>query len=268
MVLARLGMHAVPVPVRPDEGLDLAALEACDDLDAIVVTPHHHYPLGTRVDAAGRARLLAWAARTGAVVVEDDYDSEFPHGRAPLPPLRMLDPARVVLVGSLSKVLSPALRCGWVIASGDLRDRVVAARADLDLPVSLVEQQALALYLADGALARHTARRRREYRHRRRLLVEAFAGAPGVQLTAMEGGLHAVVLVPGAEERALVEALAARGILVSGLSRYAVAGSPTGLPAGLVIGYAEPPVPALIEAVKAIVDEFAAMAELRGVRGR
>lgn len=268
MVLARLGMEAVPVPVRPDEGLDLTALEAHGDLDAIIVTPHHHYPLGTRLDAAGRARLLAWAARTGAVVVEDDYDSEFPHGRAPLPPLRMLDPARVVLVGSLSKVLSPALRCGWVIASGDLRDRVVAARADLDSPVSLVEQEALALYLADGALARHTARRRREYRHRRRLLVEAFVGVPGVQLTAMEGGLHAVVLVPGAEERALEEALAARGILVSGLSRYAVPGAPTDLPAGLVIGYAEPPVPALVEAVEAIVDEVAAMAQRRGVRGR
>jgi len=249
-LLGRLGIEAVPVPVRLGSGLDLGALEKLDGLDALIVTPHHHYPLGSRLDAEDRARLLAWAARTDAVIIEDDYDSEFPHGRAPLPPLYLLDPSRIVLIGSLSKLLTPALRCGWIVATGAVGERIRAARDDLDLPVSLVQQEALALYLGEGALARHTARRRREYRHRRRLLLEAFAGVPGVELVATDGGLHAVALLRGSGrgvdgggvvghddvsreidgrkvdgrelERAVVADLLARGIRVAPLSGYAV----------------------------------------------
>lgn len=255
-LLGRLGAEAVLLPVRLDRGFDLDAFEAHDDLDAVIVTPHHHYPLGSRLDAAARSRLLEGASRVGAVVVEDDYDSEFPHGRMPLPPLHLLDPANVVSIGTLSKVLSPALRCGWIVATGVLRDRIVEARTDLDPPVSQVQQRALALYLAEGALARHTARRRRDYRHRRRLLLDAFAAVDGVTLTATDGGLHAVVLLddaPPASERAMVDALAALGILVSPLSSYAVPGTAADLPAGIVFGYAEPPTPSLMDAVGRII---------------
>ncbi|WP_307486058.1 MocR-like pyridoxine biosynthesis transcription factor PdxR [Microbacterium trichothecenolyticum] len=271
MILRRLGIDAVPVPVRLGAGLDLDALESRSGLAAIVVTPNHHYPLGSRLDAEDRARLLAWAARENVVVIEDDYDSEFPHGRAPLPPLHLLDPARVVLVGSLSKVLTPALRCGWTVATGVVGERLRAARDDLDLPVSLVQQQALARYLADGALARHTARRRREYRHRRRLLLEAFGAVPGVELAATDGGLHAVALLPGREadsERAVVDALATRGITVAALSEYAVGGeepSPGGaraeiVPAGIVFGYAHPSTVQLWDAVGELIAVLAAHA--------
>lgn len=246
-ILARVGVETVPVSVAPGVGLDLDAVGRHDDLDALIVTPHHHYPLGSRLDAAARARLSAWARRTGTVLIEDDYDSEFPHGRAPLPPLRLVDPEGVVLIGSLSKVLSPALRCGWIVASGTVGDRLRAARADLDLPVSMVVQHALALYLADGSLARHTARRRRDYHHRRKLVLEALGSMAGVELTAMNGGLHAVALlsnVPGTAraevEAALVASVAARGVWVAGLADYAVPGAPSDLPAGIVLGYAEP----------------------------
>lgn len=255
-ILDRAGAETVPVAVRPRRGLDLDAVEAHDDLDALIVTPHHHYPLGTRLDAVDRDRLLRWAERTDTVVIEDDYDSEFPHGRAPLPPLHLLDPSRVAMVGSLSKVLSPALRCGWLIATGPLRDAVTAARADLDPSVSQVQQRALALYLGAGALARHTARRRRDYRYRRGLLLEAFRGVEGVELLATDGGLHAVGVLPGtdaATEVDVVEALAGRGIRVAPLGSYAVPGVPTDLPAGIVFGYAEPSTVALMDAVAEIV---------------
>jgi GntR family transcriptional regulator/MocR family aminotransferase len=257
MILERVGVEMVALPVTPGEGLDLAAVEEHDDLDAVVVTPHHHYPLGSRLDAAARARLVAWAHATGTVVIEDDYDSEFPHGRAPLPPLRLLDPRGVILVGTLSKVLSPALRFGWVVASGEVRDRLCETRADLDLSVSGVTQNALALYLADGSLARHTARRRRDYRHRRRLVLEALEPVAGVQLAAMNGGLHAVALLPAVppeEESRLVARIAARGVLVAGLGSYAFPDASTGLPAGLVLGYAEPTTVRLAEALSVVAE--------------
>ncbi|PVE69809.1 PLP-dependent aminotransferase family protein [Microbacterium testaceum] len=261
-LLARLGAQAVPIAVRPTTGLDLDAVEQCHDLDAIIVTPHHHYPLGSRLDAAARSRLLDWAARTATVVIEDDYDSEFPHGRVPLPPLHLLDPAGVVLIGSFSKVLSPALRCGWIVATGAVRARIVAAREDLDPPVGSIPQRALALYLVEGALARHTARRRRDYRHRRRLLLEAFAGAEGLTLTATDGGLHAVVLLddaaPGVEAE-VVAALAADGIVVAPLAGYAVPGVATDLPAGIVFGYAAPSTPVLMDAVDRIIGAAGAL---------
>lgn len=256
MILRRLGIEAVPVPVRLGSGLDLDALARQRDLDALIVTPNHHYPLGSRLDAEQRARLLAWAVREDVVIIEDDYDSEFPHGRAPLPPLSLLDPSRVVLIGSLSKVLTPAVRCGWVVASSVVGERIRATREDLDLPVSLVQQRALALYLAEGDLARHTARRRRDYRHRRGLLLEAFADVPGVELTATDGGLHAVVLLAGcdvAAERAIVAEVAARGVRVEPLSRYAVSESSPQLPAGIVFGYAEPSTVVLLEAVDVMI---------------
>ncbi|MCJ1707697.1 PLP-dependent aminotransferase family protein [Microbacterium sp. VKM Ac-2923] len=277
MILRRLGIEAVPVPVRPGSGLALDALEKLHGVDAVIVTPHHHYPLGSRLDAEDRARLLAWAAREDVVVIEDDYDSEFPHGRAPLPPLHLLDPARVVLIGSLSKTLTPAVRCGWIVATGDVGAAIRAARDDLDLPVSLVQQHALALYIAEGSLARHTARRRRDYRHRRRLLLEAFTGAAGVELTATDGGLHAVAVLPGvvpsgvahpgagvdgagtdgertSVERAIVADLDQRGVRVAPLGSYAVDADATSLPVGIAFGYAEPSTVALMEAVHAIID--------------
>ncbi|KTS13298.1 PLP-dependent aminotransferase family protein [Microbacterium testaceum] len=257
MVLRRLGIDSVPIPVRVGSGLALDALAQHRDLDALIVTPNHHYPLGSRLDAEQRAVLLAWAAEENVIVVEDDYDSEFPHGRAPLPPLALLDPSRVVLIGSMSKVLAPALRCGWVVASGAMGERIRATREDLDLPVSLVQQHALALYLAEGALARHTARRRRDYRHRRRLLLEAFASVPGVELVATDGGLHAVVLLPGQgldTERAIVAGVAESGVRVEPLSRYAAGAVSAPLPAGFVFGYAEPSTVVLMQAVGAMID--------------
>lgn len=279
-ILARVGVEAVPLPVTVDGGLDLDVVEQHHDLDAIVVTPHHHYPLGSRMDATARSRLIAWARRSGTVVIEDDYDSEFPHGRAPLPPLRFLDPQGVALVGTVSKLLSPALRCGWIVASGAVRDRLGAVRADLDLPVSSVLQHALASYLAEGSLARHTARRRRDYRHRRRLVLEALEPLEDMELAAMNGGLHAVVLFREAgprgaagaavpterstrtptperareREREVVAAAADRGVLVSGLSEYAVPGALSGLPAGIVLGYAEPTTPQLARGLAVVAD--------------
>ncbi|WNY34047.1 PLP-dependent aminotransferase family protein [Curtobacterium flaccumfaciens] len=108
------GGTLVAVPVGED-GLDLDALEAAGPVDAaVLVSPTHQYPLGSVMPVARRRRLLAWAAATGTVVVEDDYDSEFRHRGTPVPALAALDAEGVVLhVGGFSKTLDPRLRCAW-----------------------------------------------------------------------------------------------------------------------------------------------------------
>lgn len=193
-VAARHGAHIVALPVDAD-GLDPQALPA-GMLDAIIVTPSHQYPLGGSLPLARRRELLAWAARTGAVIVEDDYDSELRHSGSPLPTLAALDDPRegsVVLLGTFSKTVSQALAAGYLLAPERLRTMIAPVRHDLGGQASSVVQAALAEYLASGELRRHTARMRRRYVARRNLVLERLSGLPGVGIRPMSGGLHAVL---------------------------------------------------------------------------
>ncbi|QVQ54264.1 PLP-dependent aminotransferase family protein [Spiractinospora alimapuensis] len=176
-VIARLGATPVPVPVR-DGGMDPHALaEAPGPLAAALLTPSHQYPLGGRLPVAERLAMLAWAKATDAVVIEDDYDSEFRHGAPPLPAIASLDTDdRVVLVGSYSKTLTPWLRCGYlVVPDQTLRRRILDVRDTLGQPVSGVLQSAVAEFLRRGGLRRHLVRVGREYAHRRSLVIGATA---------------------------------------------------------------------------------------------
>jgi len=234
-ILRQLGADVFPLAVIPETGLDVEALhELPPDIDAIVVTPNHHYPLGAQLTTASRSALLSWAAETSTPVLEDDYDSEFHYERPPVTPLRALDPGGVTLIGSFSKLLTPGLRCGWIIGSTHLQSRLIATRDALDLPVSLIQQEALATYLREGGLTRHVARRRREYRHRRSLLHDAFRDNSEVAIAALQGGLHAVVTF-NADAATIHNELTHHGIHTALLSDYYIK-QPA--PQGLVIGYA------------------------------
>ncbi|MRG59869.1 aminotransferase class I/II-fold pyridoxal phosphate-dependent enzyme [Agromyces sp. CFH 90414] len=251
--LRRHGADTTPVAVGPD-GIDVDALaRVSGGIDAVMVTPSHQYPLGGRLPVADRLGLLEQAAARDALVIEDDYDSEFRHTGAPLPALASLDrDGRVVLVGSFSKVLTPWLRLGYLVlpsgpAGRALRERITAIRDDEHSPVPGIAQLAMAHLLASGALRRHIAATRREYAHRRRLVLDVLGplddGAPlddagrGVRLTALDGGLHAVLQLPDAAiADAVVARLAGEGIVVAPLSAYVVEGGIG--PSGIVIGYA------------------------------
>jgi GntR family transcriptional regulator/MocR family aminotransferase len=246
-VLGRVGARLVPVPTGPN-GLEPALLSALTPApQAVLVTPSHQYPLGGSLPVQSRLELLDWARRAGAIVIEDDYDSEFRYDTMPLPAVASLDTdARVALVGSFSKTITPWIRCGYIVASGDLGARLRAVRRDLDASVSGVQQVALAHYLRSGGLARNVARVRREYAHRRALVIGRLGGLPGVRLAGLDGGLHVVVHIDpatagsigaGADASTLVARAAARGVRVAALADYAVAGR--GRP-GLVLGYGAP----------------------------
>lgn len=193
-VALRHGAQIVPLPVDAlglvTEGLPSSAL------DAVLVTPSHQYPLGGSLPLARRRELLDWAAHTGSVIIEDDYDSELRHSGSPLPTLAALDDrtnGSVALLGTFSKTVSQALSAGFLLVPENLRKHIEPARHDLGGPVSAVVQAALAEYLESGELRRHTARMRRRYASRRELVVERLYGAPGIRVRPMSGGLHAVI---------------------------------------------------------------------------
>ncbi|KKI21793.1 MULTISPECIES: MocR-like pyridoxine biosynthesis transcription factor PdxR [unclassified Leucobacter] len=225
-VFETAGLHVEPVPVG-DRGLLPELLSAVRPrADAVLVTPSHQFPLGGRMTAAERTALVALAARTGTLIIEDDYDSEFRHLGAALPAIAALDPGGVVVhIGSLNKTLSPSLRCGYLVATAGspIHDRLTRTRTALGPTVPLVTQSALAAFFASGGLRRYVARTRREYRHRRALLLERFAEhGLADRLSGLDGGLHAVLALPdgigGTEAAATLES---RGVLVETVSQFA-----------------------------------------------
>ena len=238
-VLSAAGAAVETLPVA-DDGLEAAQLAAVAPRpDAILVTPSHQYPLGGRMPVKERLALLAWAEANRVVILEDDYDSEFRHRRMPLPALASLPSAAdVVLVGTFSKSLSPWLRCGYLVVRGASGQRLKNARLDLGTPVPGVLQSALANYIAGGGLARHIARARRQYAHRRELLLDRLGGRADVQLAALDGGLHAVLrLQPNIPAERLAKEALALGVRAVTLASYFAERTPEN---GLVIGYGAP----------------------------
>ncbi|MGF0115655.1 PLP-dependent aminotransferase family protein [Promicromonospora sp. Marseille-Q5078] len=210
------GLEVVPVPVD-ERGLRTDALP---DAAAAVVTPAHQFPLGVVLAPDRRRELVAWARDGGRLVLEDDYDAELRYDRQPVGALRGLDPEHVALLGSVSKLLSPALRLGWVVAPAGVREALVDAKRRADLGCSVPEQAAFARLIADGAYARHLRRARLTYRRRRGVLLDALArDAPHLVVEGVAAGLHLVVRLPDddAEARA-VSALRASGVPAEPLS--------------------------------------------------
>jgi GntR family transcriptional regulator / MocR family aminotransferase len=196
-----------------------------------------------------RQALTAWARATGAIVVEDDYDSEFRYDVGPLPALYSMDPDVIVYLGTASKVLAPAFGAGWLVASRALVERIARLRPALGERVPEPVQHALLALLTSGDLERHIRRMRLEYARRRAALVEALSGSgpashdapeqPPFRLLGDTAGLHAVLeLGPGLSPGLVVAEAAARGVAVHALDRY-FAGPPE--ISGLMLGYGATP---------------------------
>ncbi len=232
----RLGATVVGLRVD-DLGLVTDDLPTRAVPSVVLVTPSHQHPLGGSLPVGRRRALLAWARAHGVWVVEDDYDSELRYTSEPLPALAALDdPAtgRVVTLGTFATTLAPGVGAGFLVAPEPVLPRLAATRADLGQPVSAVTQRALAGYLASGELRRHTQRMRALYRRRRRWVAEALSGLPGVSVSPMDGGLHAVVRTARPEADVLADA-AASGVLVTGLSAYWAGAEPGA--SGVVLGF-------------------------------
>ncbi|MET4620793.1 GntR family transcriptional regulator/MocR family aminotransferase [Arthrobacter sp. 2762] len=234
-VMSAAGAQLQLLPVDED-GLKSSQLAGLNLIpDAVLITPSHQYPLGGRMAVQERLGLLKWANRHDVLVLEDDYDSEFRHSRMPLPAVASLPTAAdVVLLGTFSKNLSPWLRCGYLVVRGDAGQRLKATREALDTPVAGVLQSAIAYYLQGGGLSRHIARARREYSHRRSLLIERLGSRTDVELGALDGGLHAVIRFEQPDAADLAAKALEQGVRVIPLAGYYAERPPVN---GLVIGY-------------------------------
>ena len=232
--LRAAGVEVLPLPVD-DDGLVVERIPP--GLAAVYCTPAHQFPLGGRLPAARRTALLDRARAEGFTVWEDDYDGELRYDVAPLPLLAALGPDVVVHLGTASKVVSPTLGLGWVVAPPVLRDRLVQRRNETGVRPGRAGQRVFAALAGSGDLARHLRRLRRELADRREL-VRAAVGDAGWTTTGDAAGAHLVVPLPArADEQAVVAELAARGIAVGTLAEQQVLDTR----AGLVVGWAAPP---------------------------
>ncbi|GIH24209.1 GntR family transcriptional regulator [Acrocarpospora phusangensis] len=235
-LFSSLGARVAGVPVDHD-GLDVSALPAGARL--VYVTPSHQFPLGTPMSLPRRAALLAWAERHDAVIVEDDYDSDYRFECRPLEPLQSIDASgRVIYIGTFSKALLPMLRLGYLIAPASLQPALRTAKQLTDWHGDQTSQAALAAFIDEGLLSRHLRKATQEYATRRETLLAAlhthFAGTLDVIPSC--AGLHVSArLTPGTPldlEAALTRAHTA-GLALDPLTRfYATHPQP-----GLILGY-------------------------------
>ena len=212
-VFALAGCRLVPVPVDKD-GLDVSAgIKRCPKPHAAFVTPSHQLPLGVTMSASRRMQLLDWAQSSGSWIIEDDYDSEFRYDNLPIASLQGLDTnARVIYVGTFSKVLYSSLRLGYLVIPSDLVGDFLTIRRTIDLGPPRFYQAVLADFIGEGHFARHIRKMRILYRERRNALVASVRKELGsmVEILGSEAGLSLLLALPQDSNDVEISARAAR----------------------------------------------------------
>jgi GntR family transcriptional regulator / MocR family aminotransferase len=243
------------VPIGCD-GEGIIAAELPDGPKAAYVTPSHQFPTGCVMSASRRLELLHWAERTGAAIIEDDYDSEFRYEGRPLGALQGLDRSgRVIYTGTLSKVLLPALRLGYMVAPAHLRDAVCGAKWLTDRHVALLYQAVLALFIEEGHFERHLRRMRKTYERRRSAMLEAFTAHFGDRavITGTESGMHILVRLEDVEdEDDFIRRAWERGVGIHSARSYYTLTAPPG--ASFLMGYSNVGEAAIAEGIRRIAE--------------
>ena len=236
--LLMAGCEPVPVPTDADGLIVEWGVQNCASARASYVTPSHQYPLGMTLSASRRFQLLNWAQRADAWVIEDDYDSEYRFGSKPISSLQGLDgDARVIYMGTFSKVCFPALRIGYLILPQAVVPAFRAVRDAIDIFPPTLYQQALADFIREGQFARHIRRMGALYSERRERLMNALERYFGdaVEIVSATAGIHLVMLLPrGMDDESTAARLRAAGIACSTLSACCLERPRQG---GLILGY-------------------------------
>jgi GntR family transcriptional regulator/MocR family aminotransferase len=221
------GARLIPLPLD-DEGAQVERLAGRDDVRAVYLTPHHQFPTTVTLGPGRRLRLLELARLHRFAVVEDDYDHEFHYDGRPVLPLASVDRAgSVIYVGTLSKVLAPGLRLGFVVAPGPVLERLEAQRAVADTQGDPVLETAVAELLEEGEVQRHVRRARRVYAQRRHVLLAALDRHFGRRLRVRTpaGGVAVwAKAVPAVDVERWAQAALAGGVHFQPARRFALDG--------------------------------------------
>jgi GntR family transcriptional regulator/MocR family aminotransferase len=250
------GAETVPVPID-EHGLDVGALERIAHrraIRAVYVTPHHQFPTTVTLSGPRRLKLLRLAAQERFAVIEDDYDHEFHYSGRPVVPMASVDgEGLVIYIGTLSKVLAPGLRLGFVVGASDLIERLIAYRSFVDLQGDAVLECAMADLLDDGLIQRHVRKTRRIYRSRLQALATALRQQLGDFLTFRNPSGGTAIWVRTRDARTMTDwAEAARdcGVVFDAGSAFTLNGAPT---PGARLGFACLTDEELIQAVRRLV---------------
>lgn len=234
------GRALVGVPLAAD-GLDVDALERTTRrrrLGALYLTPHHQYPTMVTLSGPARLALLGVAERAGLTLVEDDYDHELHFVGRPVAPIASQAPlGRVLYVGTLSKVLAPGLRLGFLVAPRAIIERAAAIRRSIDRQGEAVLEHAVAELFERGEVERHVRRMRDRYAARRTLFLELLSRALGdtLAIDVPSGGMALWArIVDGLDAERWAERARAAGIRVTPGRAFALDGRPV---AALRLGF-------------------------------
>jgi GntR family transcriptional regulator / MocR family aminotransferase len=227
--------HIDTLPVAVDsKGIRIDELRATD-ARAVLLTPAHQFPTGVVLDGERRRELMQWAAE-GRLIIEDDYDAEHRYDRPPAPALRSMLAEHVCYAGSVSKLLAPALRVGWVVSPPAYQDALTAAKRIADLGNPALPQLVLARLMESGHMERHLRILRQRHRRRRDAMLEAIRShLPEAIVHGAAAGLHLMVTFDAdVSDTELAAAALARGVKVQPLSWHCQRPNRP----GLVMGYA------------------------------
>ncbi len=255
--LVAAGAKLCPIPVDA-QGMNIgAAKELAPKAVAAFVTPSHQFPMGVVLSMARRLELLAWARRTGAWIIEDDYASEYRYAGRPLASLQGLDDAeRVIYVGTLNKTLFPGLRVGYAVVPRSLLSAFVGARYLMDRQPSTLQQMVLAEFMAEGHFSAHIRRMRLAYRDHRDLLANEVGRRLGsrVSLSVPDQGLFLVAsLEKGVSDIEIERRALENGVVVQAVSRLYRKARPR---SALMLGFSGYPPQLLVPAVARLTRAF------------
>ncbi|MDQ6419005.1 PLP-dependent aminotransferase family protein [Paenibacillus sp. LHD-117] len=220
-VLRGMDCRVAPIPVESD-GIDVSALGRTD-ASIVYVTPSHQFPLGMVMSVEKRLRLLKWASANDALILEDDYDSEFRYGSRPVPSLKALDTDdRVIYMGTLSKAFLPGARLSYVIMPRRLVPLMKERLANYSGSVSPMIQQAVWLFMKQGHYGRHIRRMRRIYQARYRALTESIAEIMGnrAEIVGDKSGMHILLRVAGRESSELIRLAESAGCMIFSAAKH------------------------------------------------
>jgi GntR family transcriptional regulator/MocR family aminotransferase len=234
-----IGADVRAIPVDTD-GIRVDVLEReARTARLVYVTPSHQFPLGVVLSAERRRALLRWAEAAGAIIVEDDYDSAYRYEGRPIPALYGMERSgRVVYVGTFSKTMFPGLRIGYVVVPRALREVALAAKAFSDRQSPILEQRALAAFLADGGFERHLRRMRVLYSARRGALLSALQSyiGPNLEIIGDRAGMHIVVRLHGGTDSGFVERARSVGVILMSTDAHRLHDR---VPGEFIFGFAE-----------------------------